>query len=640
MAISLTQRLSFKQARLTVLVAFAIGTLLSLIQVAADYASADGAINREFRVLLGVSHDPAARIAYNLDAELAQEMVRGLLRSPAVIRGQLTAVINQQMGRISEEMSRRRQAEDRLTEHLGALEATVAARTAALEASNAQLVATNHALDRARAAALEMAQARAAFLASMSHEIRTPLNGLLGMLGLAMDGPLSAEQRKQLSIAHSSGNVLMELLNDILDLSKFEAGQLELDAIPFDLGALAEETASLHSQGAAPEVELTCLVSPDLPHLLLGDPKRVRQIISNLLSNALKFTLQGQVTLEVRPSGDGVVVLVEDTGIGIPDTVRVRIFQPFVQGNSGVSRQFGGTGLGLALTRQLCQAMQGTLELESKPGRGARFTVTLPLAKQADSRPPATPTLIGCAMLVIDHDSGLARLLQQWLPTWGLQPMPGDLAGLGKRKPSVIITHRHDDLSAIRAASQSPIILIAAYSHFLSVDQQAALQPFVQLPQPVTREALYQGLRALLKSAGTETGARAEPAALSAAERMRVLLVEDNPVNQMVAKGMLAKLGYDVVLATHGAEALQKLQSEPLDLVLMDCNMPVMDGYEASREIRRSGRWPDLPIIALTANALPEDRERCRAAGMSDYLAKPFRQHELGEVLDQWLTES
>jgi len=770
MAISLTQRLSFKQVRLTVLVAFVLGTFLSLVQVAVDYASADGAINREVRALLAVSHDPAARIAYNLDAELAQEMVRGLLRSPAVIRaditdnssgllavatrpasdsrirfvsdllfgarrefeeplfvshlpnieiqgslrleidtfiygshflqrsmltlgagfvrslllsmillvlfygmltkplvrliheisrrdprspdtqpvpcpaghqrdeiGQLTAVINQQMARISEEMHRRRRAEDRLTEHLGALEATVAARTSALETSNARLVASNHALESARAAALDMAQARAAFLASMSHEIRTPLNGLLGMLGLAMDGPLTTEQRQQLSIAHSSGNVLMALLNDILDLSKFEAGQLELDSIPFDLGALAEETASLHSQAAAPGVELTCLVSPALPQVLLGDPKRVRQIISNLLSNALKFTLQGRVTLEVRPVGDKVMVAVDDTGIGIPDTVRARIFQPFVQGNSGVNRQFGGTGLGLALTRQLCQAMHGTLELDSESGRGARFSVTLPLARQADHRLSPPTTLSGHATLLVDRDSGLARLLEQWLPVWGLQAEFADLAGVGGQAPSIVVAQRQDDLDAIRAVSQRPIILITAYSHFLPADRQLALQPFVQLPQPVTREALYQSLRRLLAPGAPETPRRDEPAALSASERMRVLLVEDNPVNQMVAKGMLTKLGYDVVLAAHGAEALQQLHCEPLDLVLMDCNMPVMDGYEASREIRRCGRWPDLPIIALTANALPEDRDRCRAAGMNDYLAKPFRQSELGEVLGQWL---
>ncbi len=771
MAISLTQRLSFKQVRLTVLVAFVLGTFLSLVQVAADYASADGAINREVRALLAVSHDPAARIAYNLDAELAQEMVRGLLRSPAVIRaditdnssgllavatrpasdsrirfvsdvlfgarrefeeplfvthlpnieiqgslrleidtfvygshflhrsmltlgtgfvrslllsmillvlfysmltqplvrliheisrrdprspdtqpvpcpaghqhdeiGQLTAVINQQMARISEEMHRRRRAEDRLTEHLGALEATVAARTSALETSNARLVASNQALESARAAALDMAQARAAFLASMSHEIRTPLNGLLGMLGLAMDGPLTSEQRQQLSIAHSSGNVLTALLNDILDLSKFEAGQLELDSIPFDLGSLAEETASLHSQAAAPGVELTCLVSPDLPPLLLGDPKRVRQIISNLLSNALKFTLQGRVTLEVRPAGNGVVVVVDDTGIGIPDTMRARIFQPFVQGNSGVNRQFGGTGLGLALTRQLCQAMQGTLELDSEPGRGARFSVKLPLLpSHTDSPHLDAHALPGRATLLIDRDSGLARLLELWLPVWGLRPRFADLAGIDGQEPTIFIVQRQEDVDAIRAVSERPVALITGYSHFLPPARQLGLQPFAQVPRPVTRETLYQSLRALLEPAASDAAERDEPAGLSKAERMRVLLVEDNPVNQMVAKGMLTKLGYDVVLAAHGAEALQQLHCEPLDLVLMDCNMPVMDGYEASLEIRRCGRWPDLPIIALTANALPEDRDRCKAAGMNDYLAKPFRQSELGELLGQWL---
>ncbi|WP_443690745.1 histidine kinase dimerization/phospho-acceptor domain-containing protein, partial [Pseudomonas sp.] len=438
MDISFTNRLSFKQARLTVLVGFALGTVLSLIQITLDYASEDASIDREIRSLLEISHNPASRIAYNIDAELAQELTQGLLRSPAimgaklsdnnnvvladverpraesryrmisdflfgesrqfedilhlnhmpndsigtlhldvdtfafgshflqraeitlingfarslllsgillamfyftltkplvgVIRalsrsdphspeqtrlpcppcheqdeiGVLVQVANEQLETIASELAQRRTAENRLTDHLSELENIVSARTTELKASNTRLSQSNEELQIARSTALDMAQARSAFLANMSHEIRTPLNGLLGMLALSLDSPLNAEQRQQLSIAHDSGKVLVELLNDILDLSKFDAGQLELEHIPFDLGALIEDTANLLSQNAAPSVELTCLIDPHFPALVLGDPTRVRQIVSNLLSNALKFTRLGRVDVRLSTHADGV----------------------------------------------------------------------------------------------------------------------------------------------------------------------------------------------------------------------------------------------------------------------------------------------------------------------------------------------
>ncbi|WP_241775424.1 hybrid sensor histidine kinase/response regulator, partial [Pseudomonas corrugata] len=450
MDIRFTQRLSYKQARLTVLVGFVLGTLLSLMQIGIDYASEDASINREILSLLEISHNPASRIAYNIDAELAQELALGLLRSPAIISaelvdnnnavlasvkrpelqngyrfisdflfgaqrrfedrlyldhlpneslgvlrldvdtyafgsrflrraevtllngfarsliltglllalfyvmltkplvrvirelssrdpsnneqsslecpsghqydeiGVLVSVANQQFENISTEIQQRRMAENRLTEYLAQLENIVSARTAELKAINARLSQSNEELEVARRTALDMAEARSAFLASMSHEIRTPLNGLLGMIALSLDGPLTAEQQQQLSIAHDSGKVLVELLNDILDLSKFDAGQLELERIPFDLGALIEDTANLLSQNAAPSVELACLIDPQFPAQVLGDPTRVRQIVSNLLSNALKFTRFGRVDVRLSAYEGGVRIAVCDTGIGIP----------------------------------------------------------------------------------------------------------------------------------------------------------------------------------------------------------------------------------------------------------------------------------------------------------------------------------
>lgn len=767
MDIKFTNRLSYKQARLTVLVGFILGTLLSLIQIGIDYASEDASINREVRALLQISHNPASRIAYNIDSELALELTRGLLESPAVVRarlidnnetvladverprledryrplsdflfgeqrqfrerlylthmpeeylgtlylevdtyafgsrfldragitllngfarslvltgillalfymmltkplvtvigalsdsdprkprqtrvacphghehdeiGVLVRVANQQFVSMATEIEQRRTAENRLTQYLNELEDIVSARTNELKASNSSLSLSNQELEEARRRALDMAQARAAFLANMSHEIRTPLNGMLGMIALALDSPLPSEQRQQLAIAHDSGKVLVELLNDILDLSKFDAGQLELERIPFDMGSMVEDTANLLSQNTAQSVELTCLIARDFPSSVLGDPTRVRQIVSNLLSNALKFTRFGRVDVRLTTIVGGVRLEVRDTGIGIPEEAQARIFQPFTQAGAGITRQYGGTGLGLALTRNLCKAMQGHLHIKSDPGFGSRFTAELPLPVHTEAIPPAP--LHGHVAALNAAGSGLDELLQDLLPAWGLAYQRHDSsAGLDASAIDLLITDSLDQLFELRPALKTPILLVTAYGNFLPSEQSVALAPLHQLARPLSRNALYQTLRRTLQGHEPEHPL-ASPAITLEQGRARILLVEDNPVNQLVAKGMLAKLGCQVQLATQGAEALELLEQDEFDLVLMDCNMPVMDGYEASRRIRQSGRWPDLPIVALTANAMPEERERCRAAGMNDYLAKPFRREELLALVDHWV---
>ena len=767
MDIKFTHRLSYKQARFTVLVGFVLGTLLSLLQIGIDYASEDASINREILSLLEISHNPASRIAYNIDSELAQELTLGLLRSPAIISAQLTdnngnvlanvkrpelqsgyrvisdflfgakrqfedrlyldhlpeeslgtlslevdtyafgsrflrraevtllngfarsliltgillalfyvmltkplvrlirelsardarsaepttlecpaghandeigvlvKVANQQFDNIATEIQQRRNAENRLTDYLGQLEHIVSARTAELKAINTRLSQSNEELEVARSTALDMAEARSAFLANMSHEIRTPLNGLLGMIALSLDGPLNAEQQQQLSIAHDSGKVLVELLNDILDLSKFDAGQLELEHIPFDLGSLIEDTANLLSQNAAPSVELTCLIDPHFPALVLGDPTRVRQIVSNLLSNALKFTRFGRVDVRLSAHKDGVRIEVCDTGIGIAQDAQVKIFQPFTQAGAGITRQYGGTGLGLALTYNLCEAMQGRLTISSEAGFGSQFCADLPLL--CHTRAVMPPPLHGKVLAITAASSGLAELLKTLLPVWGVtyeqRTMDDPLLGLS---PDLLITDCPECLFSLRPTISAPILVVTAYGSFMPGEEAAALAPLQQQARPLARNALYQILRRiLLADVTTSNDARLESQPVR--RRGKVLLVEDNPVNQLVAKGMLGKLGCDVVVAAHGAEALDQLEHDEFDLVLMDCNMPVMDGYEASRQIRQSGRWPHLPIVALTANAMSEERERCRAAGMSDYLAKPFRREELAALLDQWM---
>ncbi|HEN8728652.1 TPA: response regulator [Pseudomonas putida] len=767
MDIKFTNRLSYKQARLTVLVGFILGTLLSLIQIGIDYASEDASINREVNALLQISHNPASRIAYNIDSELALELTRGLLQSPAVIRarlidnnetvladverprlqdryrplsdflfgeqrqfkarlylthmpeeylgtlyldvdtfafgsrfldragitllngfarslvltgillalfymmltkplvtvigalsgsdprkprqtrldcphghehdeiGVLVKVANQQFVSMATEIDQRRTAENRLTQYLNELEDIVSARTNELKASNSSLSLSNQELEQARRRALDMAQARAAFLANMSHEIRTPLNGMLGMIALALDSPLPSEQRQQLAIAHDSGKVLVELLNDILDLSKFDAGQLELERIPFDMGSMVEDTANLLSQNTAQSVELTCLIARDFPSSVLGDPTRVRQIVSNLLSNALKFTRFGRVDVRLVSIVGGVRLEVRDTGIGIPEEAQARIFQPFTQAGAGITRQYGGTGLGLALTRNLCKAMQGHLHIRSEAGFGSCFSAELPLAEHTEAIAPVP--LHGRVAALSAAGSGLNELLQGLLPAWGLAYQRHDSsATLDATAMDLLITDDVDRLFELRQTLKTPILLVTAYGNFLPSEQSAALAPLHQLARPLARNALYQTLRRTLQGFDPEHPL-ASPAITLEAGRARILLVEDNPVNQLVAKGMLAKLGCQVQLATQGAEALELLELDDFDLVLMDCNMPVMDGYEASRRIRQSGRWPDLPIVALTANAMPEERERCRAAGMNDYLAKPFRREELLALVEHWV---
>ncbi|NWC95163.1 MULTISPECIES: response regulator [unclassified Pseudomonas] len=763
MDIKFAHRLSYKQARLTVLVGFVLGTLLSLIQIGIDYASEDASINREIRALIEISHNPASRIAYNIDAELAQELTLGLLHSPAITRAQLVDnnglvladvnrprkespyrpisdflfganrqfedrlflahmpndalgvlrlevdpyafgsrflrraeitllngfarsliligillalfyvmltkplvgiirelssrkherldcppghehdeigvlvnVANQQFENMETEIQQRRHAENRLTEYLGQLEDIVSARTTELKAINQRLTLSNDELEAAKMTALGMAQARAAFLANMSHEIRTPLNGLLGMIALSLDSPLNAEQRQQLSIAHDSGKVLVELLNDILDLSKFDAGQLELESIPFDLGSLVEDTANLLSQNAAPSVELTCLIDPLFPAQVLGDPTRVRQIVSNLLSNALKFTRFGRVDVRLSAQAGRVRIEVCDTGIGIAQDAQVKIFQPFTQAGAGITRQFGGTGLGLALTHNLCEAMKGRLSISSEAGFGSQFCADLPLPTHLPAVRLAP--LAGDVIAITSTSSGLAELLTSLLPSWSLAPrcysIDDDLSG---QNPDLLITDCPECLFRLRPGITAPILVVTAYGNFMPSEEVAALAPLQQQARPLSRTALYQILQRNLRTdpdvvldlTQLETG--------PLAHRARILLVEDNPVNQLVAKGMLGKLGCEVIVAAHGGEALKRLEEQSFDMVLMDCNMPVMDGYEASRQIRRSGRWPELPIVALTANAMSEERERCRAAGMNDYLAKPFRREELKTLLDLWV---
>jgi CheY-like chemotaxis protein len=343
----------------------------------------------------------------------------------------------------------------------------------------------------------------------------------------------------------------------------------------------------------------------------------------------------GRVDIHVNAQPDGVRIIVRDTGIGIAEDAQTRIFHPFAQAEVGITRQFGGTGLGLALTRRLCDAMHGKLSLETQEGFGSTFSVDLPLPGQINTL--QLPLLRGRILGLTPTHSGLSAQLANLLPSWGLSYRHVDVdSQLTDLDADLLISDCPQRLTELRQLTSLPILLISAYGNFLSSEQIEKLAPVEQLARPLSRQALLQAVRLAL---GQEKSKPRElPSEPHRGRQARVLLVEDNVVNQLVAKGMLGKLGCEVLLANHGAEALKILETQTVDLVLMDCNMPVMDGYETTHRIRQNSDFSELPIIALTANALPDERERCRAAGMDDYLAKPFRKDELAALLDQWLS--
>ena len=777
MNIRFTDRLSFKQTRLGVLAAFILGSLLGLVQVIVDYRAQNATIDEEVRAQINVSLGPASRIAYNIDTELALELVNGLLKAPPVVRaeiidnnaialasvsrpmasspyrpvsdalfgrrrtyshplyvnhapnellgylvievdtfhqganflrragltmlsgfilslilslvllvlfygmltkplvrliddllnmktgdderrrlpcpvqherdeiGALVEVINRQLQSIDVNMRQKLRAEERLRQYLEELEIIVEARTTELQETNAQLRRSNRDLESSREEALSMARARSSFLASMSHEIRTPINGLLGMIGLTLDSPLNNEQRQQLTIAYDSGKVLVELLNDILDLSKFEAGKLQLEQIPFDLGALLEDTASLLSQNAGKrEVELTCRIDPLVPGLVTGDPTRIRQIVSNLLSNALKFTEQGHVhlRLDIEPTllgGHQARITVRDTGIGIPQDALRSIFSPFTQADAQISRRFGGTGLGLALCKSMTDAMDGKLEVESRYGEGSTFTVTLPIAFHQHEPNYTYPR--PCRVAIWSRAGRLQgqvllELLRHWkidcqLHEYANDDLPGD--GLADADLWLL-----DSAELARRVARDqpglPRLLVCPYAEQLPADIAREVGICEQVASPPPRVRLARAIDSCMGLVDQAPEAGANEAGPTG---QRILLVEDNSVNQLVARGMLTRLGYEVEIAEQGEAALARLEREEFDLVLMDCNMPVMDGYETSRRMRADPRWQTIPIIALTANALHEDRQRCEEAGMNDYLAKPFKREDLQALMSKWL---
>jgi len=550
--------------------------------------------------------------------------------------------------------------DERLALHSEELKLEVAERTRELSQVNRQLERSLEGVRRAMQSAQSASRAKSEFLAQMSHEIRTPMYGVLGMTELLLGTDLSKEQARFVETVRRSGEALLGIINNILDFSKIEAGRMELEAIPFDLHQLTADIVAIFAEDAVRKgLQLDCRIEQGVPQVLLGDPGRLRQIMVNLLGNAVKFTTEGsvQLALSMEEKPATVRVTITDTGIGISAESLARIFEHFAQADDSVTRRYGGTGLGLAIARQLTELMGGELGVASEFGKGSTFSFTAALQPNGEPLPAerCCTALRGKLVLLVTDQEGARATLLERMTGWGMEvecsgdapsalcklvAAPFDLAVLGRSVAGTAGSELAATIRTIPAARMVRLVLLT--------EEDEAHEPQVPAEEGVVRfsrgalrrDELYL---ALIEALGMEQGEEWQLRADAASKRQRlVLLVEDNPVNQEVGRGMLESLGFGVEVVGNGRSAFEAVQRLSYDIVFMDCQMPVMDGLEATRAIREweEGKGTHVPVVALTAYAMKEDRIACLESGADDYLSKPFSRDQLSRVISRQLYPS